>query len=1348
MRHPRAAATALDYSYAADDFRPLGLQLFRDKVKPTALPQRVAAGGTIDARAPHMTPAANETARETFALREQREGNRYLWDFDICSLTLGNFNYRKMSLVRDYGTLIDEETGSEVFDSVFSVHPRQVDEETPAAVRLEDLWPIVSTDATQRDAVALARSGRSYIVQGPPGTGKSQTITNLIADFVARDKRVLFVCEKRAALDVVFHRLRQRGIDELCSLIHDSQSDKKAFIQNLKQTYEAWLAQPDGAERAEAERAQLAKRIRQDLEPLVRFDSVMTSAPDYVGTSVRDLVETLAESRDDEPDIDARSMERLPTFDVWRRHADIAQRLSATLNEVCGVDALASHPFRSLSPQLIRAERPLESLYQLTDRIESIVDTIERRLDESALPAEHRDTLGDVEHIVAFAQKAAALAERNQLALLDEASALANDLARAARALEAAQAALESARKKTAHWRDKLEAADVEAALAVAASSERSIFRFLSGAWRRLKKTLDARYEFAAHAVRPAPSQILKDLQAEYAAQDVVARELAQGSTQFGAPPDALSAETRALREQAKSSPTLAALLARLQQPQANALVGNLSALAPAVRELLESLPRLVATSPDMTVQELGELVRDLREEADVLPDLLPVLTELAGSHEDFIGALRSFALTPRALGAGSARKSLEILHRIERWLPRFDGRLLEHLATRIASLDREWLEANATVIRSRARRLFREHAQLSTTSVTQLDNDQRTLKKRYSTGRRELEHEFGKSMRYKSIRDLAAGDSGIVMRDLKPIWLMSPLSVSDTLPLDTSLFDVVIFDEASQIPMEEAVPALYRAPQIIVVGDEMQLPPTNFFTATRADENSEIEVEDDGERVAIALDADSLLTQGARNLPSTMLAWHYRSRSESLIGFSNAAFYGGNLFTIPDRELPAPQQATLHVRLRSDAATHVQALLTRPLSFHLMEASPYDNRTNAGEAAYVAELVRELLQAGTKLSIGVVAFSEAQQTEIESALTDLADADPAFSALLEEAYVREENDQFCGLFVKNLENVQGDERDIVILSICYGPDAQGRMLMNFGPINQRGGEKRLNVIFSRARHHMAVVSSIRHGAITNDYNDGAAALKRFLQYAECASAGEGRAAQGVLEALNPLKRRSGSSGRSGDTIAQQIGVALRERGYVVDEDVGQSRFRCDLAIRRDDERAYRLGVLIDTEEHYENRDVAERYVTRPEVLRTFGWTVVLILMGDWYREPDRVLERIERRLRGEAEAAEDLPLDSLPRPPPEPAQPPPVTPREEPVTAPARASTGNVRRCEFVEGRSSKFWEIARNDTVLTICYGRIGTQGQSLTKSFDTPQRAEQELAKLLGEKLRKGYREVPPA
>ena len=208
------------------------------------------------------------------------------------------------------------------------------------------------------------------------------------------------------------------------------------------------------------------------------------------------------------------------------------------------------------------------------------------------------------------------------------------------------------------------------------------------------------------------------------------------------------------------------------------------------------------------------------------------------------------------------------------------------------------------------------------------------------------------------------------------------------------------------------------------------------------------------------------------------------------------------------------------------------------------------------------------MLQRDTKLSIGLVAFSEAQQGEIESALSRLAEEDSEFAARLENEYVREENDVFCGLFVKNLENVQGDERDIIIMSVCYGHDANGRMLMNFGPINQRGGEKRLNVIFSRAKHHMAIVSSIRHHDITNDYNDGANSLKNFLQYAEAVSKGDEATARRVLENLNPLSRKALAPLSKGDAVVEQLAAALRERGYAVDLNVGQSKFRCDLAVR------------------------------------------------------------------------------------------------------------------------------------------------------------------------------------
>ena len=299
-------------------------------------------------------------------------------------------------------------------------------------------------------------------------------------------------------------------------------------------------------------------------------------------------------------------------------------------------------------------------------------------------------------------------------------------------------------------------------------------------------------------------------------------------------------------------------------------------------------------------------------------------------------------------------------------------------------------------------------------------------------------------------------------------------------------------------------------------------------------------------------------------------------------------------------------------------------------------------------------------------------------------------------------------------------------------------------MLMNFGPINQRGGEKRLNVIFSRARHHMAVVSSIRHHAITNDYNDGAAALKNFLHYAECSSRGEQRLARSVLESLNPLTRKQLAHSGGTDAVILQLAAALRGRGFAVDEHVGQSRFRCDLAVRTSDARHYCLGIIVDTAGHYANPNVAERCVTQPGILRAFGWQVALVLTRDWYHEPQAVLDRIERLIRGEAEPAVEL-EDDLPPPTLESAAPSraPLSPTPELPPLSAASASGNARRLEFIEGHSAKFWEVAQDGCAVTVRYGRIGAQGQTQTKTYDSVERAGREMEKLTAEKLRKGYR-----
>ncbi|MDN7909373.1 AAA domain-containing protein [Burkholderia cepacia] len=1337
------------FSYSQDDYRPLGRALFEEWVRPSELPQRFEAGAAPGAslRRPQMADTAAERVdeRQGYVLQEA-EGHRYAWDLDLTQVTLANFNYRKMSLVRDYAQLLDETGANPAFDRVFSIEPREVETIAPAPLPAGEQWNVVASDATQNASVSLARSQRSFIIQGPPGTGKSQTITNLIADYAGRGKRVLFVCEKRAALDVVFHRLKQSGLDALCCLIHDSQTDKRAFIADLKTCYERWIAQSHDSESLHARRAALIDALDLHQQRIDAFEAAMAAAPDALGASVRTLLRRLV-ALPVAPEAGFALRERLPALAVWDRHGELTQRVHRAMRERFGADSLASQPFARLSAGLLADERAFGRAEQLCRDADALFDALDPVLDNTAASIGHETALARACTIATDCQWLIDTGLAAHLDVLDPASSAQAALRDDRDALAAHADALTAAQAATVHWRDKLSPGDTASALALARRFETSALRWLQPAWWRLRGELRRRYDFGQHAVHPGYVKVLEQLAAEQAAAAALDSADVECRKRYGV--SEMGAFLRALAEleaRLASDDDLRERIAHLRRAVDPLAAARVEAGA---REALDKLARRIrenlVMSDDASLGDIAESLRDLREGLDDLPDLLPLLRAVHAADPAYAATLQSVDRAPAELEALIADEALRRLERENPVFARFGGAALAQAARAAARIQRELLAVNAQVVSSTLHRQFAEHVRQSSLSATQLDADGKTFKKRYATGRRELEHEFGKSMRHRSIRDLADDETGMVVNDLKPIWLMSPLSVSDTLPLSPDLFDVVIFDEASQIPTEESVPALSRARQVVVVGDEMQLPPTSFFTAAGAEGEDEIVIEEEGERIAISLDSDSLLNQAARNLPATLLAWHYRSRHEALISFSNAAFYDGRLVTIPDRVLEQNEDGVQSLRSDQDDAGVVgaDALLARPISFHRLDDGVYVERGNVPEARYIARVVRELLRREGGLSLGIVAFSEAQQSAIEAALEVLAAEDADFAARLEREYVREDDDQFNGLFVKNLENVQGDERDVIILSICYAPGPDGRMLMNFGPINQRGGEKRLNVIFSRARHRMAVVSTIQADAITNVHNDGAAALRAFLQFAQASATGQFDRAQAVLGALNQGARDAFTRRTSPDAIRDALADALRARGHRVDVDVGRSQFRCDLAIVDATKQGYSLAILLDNPSSIV-ADTAERYVFRTGILRAFGWRVLDIPGKDWLDDSAGVLARIEAMLADGEDRALDQEIELPVFPVRTPAREAAAV--DEEAVAAASAPTERVRSLRYMQGASSKFWRASLRGTELSVTYGRIGTNGQVNLKQFESVERARREMDKLVAEKLRKGYVEDP--
>lgn len=422
------------------------------------------------------------------------------------------------------------------------------------------------------------------------------------------------------------------------------------------------------------------------------------------------------------------------------------------------------------------------------------------------------------------------------------------------------------------------------------------------------------------------------------------------------------------------------------------------------------------------------------------------------------------------------------------------------------------------------------------------------------------------------------------LLKRLCPCMLMSPMSVAQYLSLTQDKFDLVIFDEASQMPTSEAVGAIARGKALVVVGDPKQMPPTSFFTSTNVnDDEADID------------DLESIL-EDCRTLqiPSLQLNWHYRSQHESLIAFSNNEYYDGSLITFPSVD---------------DKQTKVKYVPVNGV---------YDKggrRSNKVEAeAVVNEVVRRLkMRDAGKHSIGVISFSVVQQNLIEDLLQERLDKDKTLREAAENLYEP--------IFVKNLENVQGDERDVILFSIGYGPDKDGKVSMNFGPLNNKGGERRLNVAVSRARQEMIVFSSLKASQVDlkRSQAKGVEGLKHFLEYAE----------QQIL-----IPSENTVTPYEDNKIANQIADALVEKGYHASVCIGRSQFKVDIAIAsKDNPELYTLGILLDGEGYHNTQTTRDREIVQPSVLCNLRWQVMRVWCLDWFNNRDRVIARIIDRI-------------------------------------------------------------------------------------------------------------------
>ena len=1088
----------------------------------------------------------------------------------------------------------------------------------------------MDADSSQLAAVYAADEGHSFVLEGPPGTGKSQTITNLIAHALSQGKRVLFVSEKRAALEVVHRRLEKIGLGPFSLELHSNKANKRAVLDQLGEALsyhgehppEQWAAHADDL-----------LQTRSELNTLVQ--ALHREHP--IGLSLYQTTGELLRLRDT-PSIDLR-LEAVRELTV-QQHSTMSEAIDRLTAAAHAVGVIDQHPYRAANVANYTAALPDQLRQAITpaeEALEAVGDSAASVLSAFSLtgvtPAElSSDAFSWLLELGALL--ASPHRPTPQLLIEPDFDAVRSAVAEQVelgRSRDSERDVLMQ-RYDDRIFKEDLEVLRQKLSEGMAALPVLSWFKCY-GPRKQLKLCL------RPGASLPSGAAVLDDLDALIRVRDwtiQLASESNAGSRFIGT--DWLKGEARwdevlalldwAGRYRQHFDLTAAQafgdesarrdLIQRLAIDDREAIQSDATtACLHGLLDSMQQLDRCLATLDELMLTDKPTAWGESDEPGrlDTIASTLEAWRQDTGLLRDWThwcavrDAAQSSQLGPlitahraRVVPAGQLhdvfQKSL-----LTQWhaavlanepsLAGFHRLDHERLIGRFRAIDEQYLELSAEQVRAElSKRLPLHDPDAHANSEVGILNRQLKLKRRHMP-----------------VRRLIASLPNLLPR-LKPCFLMSPLSVAqylDTAQEDTSTtFDLVVFDEASQIPVWDAVGALGRGASCVVVGDSKQLPPTNFFQKLESEDDSPAAGGPDENDF---VELESILDEcSASGLPSMRLLWHYRSRHESLIAFSNAHYYEHRLNTFPS---PADESEALGVTLR-----HIDGTYDRG-----------DTRTNRKEAeALVADVVERLLtyDKDTYRSIGVVTFSLAQQTLIEDLLDQARRDKPAIETFFTDAVDEP-------VFVKNLENVQGDERAAIYFSVCYGPDDNGKVAMNFGPLNREGGERRLNVAVTRARERVKLYSSLRADQIDLSRTQavGVAHLRSFLDYAE-------RGAAAIIDEQGPERDLRPTP------IDQALAQALRDRGHDVDLHVGLSGYRVTLAVRDTDQPdAYLLGIELDGP-IYENAATArDRDRTRPSVMRGLGWRLhrvwALDFLHDQDKEIQRIEEEIERAKRGEA---------------------------------------------------------------------------------------------------------------
>lgn len=1082
--------------------------------------------------------------------------------------------------------------------SISEFSENEVDEK----LNTRDLYHIMDADPSQIAVIEDVKAGRNLVVEGPPGTGKSQTIANIIAELLAAEKTVLFVSEKMAALEVVKSRLDQVGLGYFCLELHSRKSNKKDVLEELRRTIERSPPKPISIEnkfdKLDSHKSELNNYAKALREPF----GEMGKSPFNLFCIKEGALHHFDKVRKPMPQIKFSNVDKFQQKE-WTcaisALSDLAEILPA-------VKPIEKNPWKGCEPSIVLPsdEREIETLInecknsviELEKAIEKLVEACEMQR-----PATFNEVINAIS-----AAKVIAISKPIDRDVLRNPEW--NEISETTKSLIQK---VEDFQKQlpmiNSNFKEHALEMDIDPLLKEykELSAKFFIIRILSNRYRHLKREISSVYK----NFPPKDSEgMIFDL--TKLAEFKQLREEIQKANQTGR--SLFGSHWRGENSDPQIMYSFSKWIVSFRQQLLNDVFNE---------KVVDKISTGISKEQIETAADnVDKTSKRFAEKRDFLAHRLGVNYEaILGGHvedvplknytsrfdlwKDGLSKLQrwaQFSNVRKTCLNTIARPVIEAIDtdilESEDIVPCFEGNLADDLL-RCAFVERPIL---ANFIGDLHEKNIKNFMDLDRELITQ--NRQRLTyllyqnQPRLSGGASRnseagiLLGEFSRKRRHMPIRKLMSLAGGLIQK-IKPCFMMSPLSIAQFLDPKTARFDVIVFDEASQVKPEDALGALLRGNQATVIGDTRQLPPTNFF-----DHIIESDETEDPEIIAPVSDIESILHLCKISFPSKTLRWHYRSKHESLIAVSNQEFYDNRLVIYP-----SPINNVEHLGLK---------LIHLPTTVYDRGKSS----VNRMEARIVAKAALEHYQKYPGKSLGIGTFNIKQQQAIYEEVEQQIREHPE----MEEFFKANQNEHF---FVKNLETIQGDERDVIFLSIGFGFDEFKRLTHNFGPLNQDGGERRLNVLISRARERCVVFSNFKAGDLSIDANAsfGLRALKVFLDYAE-----------------NRKLHIIESKGEDTDSpFEDTVYEFLRDHGYDVRKQVGCGGYRVDIAIvSAKSPGRYILGIECDGAKYHSSPVARDRDRLRQQILEGLEWNLYRVWSTDWYRNradtSRRLLEAVE----------------------------------------------------------------------------------------------------------------------